>query len=91
MPIIIIFHMFNSGMPPNQRCNQIVQAGTHLAWQWQAGKPAEAVTDSRNKVLRQGLALKPSVKERLGHDVQTSRLEQAGEFAWWQKYTQSDP
>ena len=75
MPIIIIFQMFNPGMPPKQRCTQIVQAGTHLAWQWQAGKPAEAVTDSKNKVLRQALALKPSVKERLGHDIQTSRLE----------------
>ena len=75
MPIIIIFQMFHPGMPPKQRCTQIVQAGTHLAWQYQAGKPAEAVTDSKNKVLRQGLALKPSVKERLGHDIQTSRLE----------------
>ena len=69
MLIIIIFQMFSPGMLHKQRCSQTVQAGTHLAWERQAGKPAQAVTNSKNMGLRQSLALKPSMKEQLGHDI----------------------
>lgn len=54
-----------------QRCSQIIHARTHLAWHWQAGKPARAVTHSKNLEIRHGLALKPSMKEQLGHDIET--------------------
>lgn len=74
MPSIIIYQMFSLGMEHKQRCSPIAHAGPHLAWQWQAGKPAGAVAHSKNMGMRHGLALRPSMKEQLGHDIQTCWL-----------------
>lgn len=58
----------------NRDIVRLYKPGTHLAWQWQVGKPAWAVTNSKNMGRRLGLAFKPSMREQLGHDIQTSRL-----------------